>query len=216
MYKRQEYKCNHCEEIFSKRSNLKRHIDALEDNSNSGSNKVINIVYNCDECNEEYMDKRSLKRHEKKHDTTGIKYNCSSCEKSFNTVTSLNTHKTNYHCSEDERKCKYCKKNSTSKTNAQKHLKIIMVADETDQSSSQLSSQDEIYSSQLSSQDENSSSHLSSQLYICDKCKGKFNEERELETHESICYKTIFTKISSFRFFHILREYENKLYTTKI
>ena len=62
---KQEYKCNHCEEIFSKRSNLKRHIDALEDNSNSGSNKVINIVYNCDECNEEYMDKRSLKRHEK-------------------------------------------------------------------------------------------------------------------------------------------------------
>ena len=27
---------------------------------------------------------------------------------------------------------------------------------------------------------------------------------------------TIFTKISSFRFFYILREYENKLYTTKL
>ena len=35
-------KCNYCEDFFSKRSNLKRHIDGLEDNSNSGSNKVMN------------------------------------------------------------------------------------------------------------------------------------------------------------------------------
>ena len=63
-----------------------------------------------------------------------------------------------------------------------------MVADEADQSSSQLSSQDGSSSSQLSSQDENSFSHLSSQLYSCEKCKGKFNEEKERKTHESICY----------------------------
>ena len=70
---KQEYKCNHCEEVFSNRSNLKRHIEGLEesnspDNSNFGSNKrVMHIVYNCSECNEEYIDKRSLK-----HDTTSI------------------------------------------------------------------------------------------------------------------------------------------------
>ena len=29
------------------------------------------------------------------------------------------------------------------------------------------------------------------QLYSCEKCKGKFNEEKELKTHESICYKTL-------------------------
>ena len=43
---KQEYKCNHCEEVFSKRSNLKRHIDGLEesnfpDNCNSGSNNKV-------------------------------------------------------------------------------------------------------------------------------------------------------------------------------
>ena len=80
---KQEYKCNHCEEVFSKRSNLKRHIDGLEesnfpDNSNSGSN----IVYNCPECNEEYLDKRSLKRHEKnKHD-----YNCHFVDNIFKNI----------------------------------------------------------------------------------------------------------------------------------
>ena len=48
---KQEFKCNHCEEVFSKRSNLKRHIDGLEsnfpDNVENVAHKMFFEYYNC-------------------------------------------------------------------------------------------------------------------------------------------------------------------------
>ena len=59
-------------------------------------------------------------------------------------------------------------------------------------------------------------------VYKCTECNEEYVNKWHLTRHKNsmnsmiVISCTRFTKISSFRFFYILREYENKLYTTKL
>ena len=59
-------------------------------------------------------------------------------------------------------------------------------------------------------------------VYKCTECNEEYVNKWHLTRHKNsmnsmiVISCTRFTKIPSFRFFYILREYENKLYTTKL
>ena len=71
-HKNVEFKCHKCDQVFTQKANMKRHISYTHDYENAN-------FYICDECNVKYTSKGMLKKHNlAKHN--GVKLQCQSCQ----------------------------------------------------------------------------------------------------------------------------------------
>ena len=85
--KKDDFRCNHCDLEFSKKSNLKRHLEKVNRDNGSqedpGVVNIVNILFTCPDCNQNYFNKSSLNRHQKNdHDKTGSVYSSTSNQNS--------------------------------------------------------------------------------------------------------------------------------------
>ena len=87
------YKCDKCNELFSKKSNYQRHIDGSINEDGSSKNA-------CEICLDQFCTKRKLLKHSQAHTT----YECKHCQKSFAKKQSLELHMA---CRE-EKSCPEC------------------------------------------------------------------------------------------------------------
>ncbi|XP_067641542.1 transcription factor IIIA [Eurosta solidaginis] len=96
---RKYYQCEHCERVYSKPSDLKKHIAAKH------MTEEMQMVYKCAVCERCYAYERNLKQHMRvAHD--GKRFQCSmeQCERIFSSAQNLNKHlKREHH--DDSTKC---------------------------------------------------------------------------------------------------------------
>ena len=165
----------------------------------------MKICKKCPKTSIEFKNERSFYHHEKTHDDEKNEV-CIDCEKLFRTKTDLSSHRHSVHNQKDEYKCNHCEWIFSTKSNLKKHLKKINNG-----------SQEE-----PNVPDNSNSGGTINIVYKCTECNEEYVNKWHLTRHKNsmnsmiVISCTRFTKISSFRFFYILREYENKLYTTKL
>lgn len=84
----QPAKCDFCNKIYSKRSNLRAHV--------KNYHGEVSLIH-CNICQKEFKEKSNLKRHIlEKHE--GIKHQCDLCKKSFTSKYYVKNHKKTAHC----------------------------------------------------------------------------------------------------------------------
>ena len=201
----------------------------------------MKICKKCPKTSIEFKNERSFYHHEKTHDDEKNEV-CIDCEKLFRTKTDLSSHRHSVHNQKDEYKCNHCEWIFSTKSNLKKHLKKINNGSQEEpnvpDNSNSGGTINIVYKCTECNEEYVNKWHLTrhkknvhnktGEQYNCSFCPKIFQTETSLNTHKTngfSCYSlnsmiaisyTIFTKISSFRFFYILREYENKLYTTKL
>ena len=104
-------KCPHCEKLFSRNNNMKRHIIKRHQNNKD----------KCLHCNEKFLKKIEREKHiTEKHKDLRTKYPCEICNKEYVRENLLKEHKKTKH--EDEKpKCKICHRKFASNLTAKRH-----------------------------------------------------------------------------------------------
>ena len=83
-HKNGAYICQKCENVYTQKVNLKRHIEFTHNYENA-------TFYECKECNVKYTTNQMLKTHKlSKHE--GVRFKCPTCEHEASTLNSLRVH----------------------------------------------------------------------------------------------------------------------------
>ena len=109
-----QYNCDQCGKIFSKKSNLNRHIQSVHEN----------VQYKCKKCDKSYSDKSHLNAHIKSiHEN--IRFPCNQCGKVLHSQGGLAAHKKSQHPNENAKfyYCDFCTYTTNIKGNFIAHCK---------------------------------------------------------------------------------------------
>ena len=99
-------KCNLCNKLFSKKSNLRKHVKSVHEK----------IKFKCEICNKELSRKGDLRRHKLSVHSKSIELKCTVCEKKFSRKDYLLAHK-NVCC-----KCRHCHEQFSSPSELLNHI----------------------------------------------------------------------------------------------
>ena len=105
------FDCTSCDKKFSKKSNLKVHINSVHEKTR---------IESCDQCDYKCTVKDSLKQHIKSVHS-GEKFFCKHCEKQFNCKSDMNRHIRTFH-SDEVYPCPDCSKQFPQKRYLKEHL----------------------------------------------------------------------------------------------
>ena len=109
------FQCDQCNKQYSRRDNLKQHIDTVHEGKKS--------VFACDHCNKQYSQKGHLNQHiASVHD--GKKFDCDHCNKQFYYKTHLNRHIASVHDGKKS-ECDQCNKQFLNKGNLKRHISAV-------------------------------------------------------------------------------------------
>ena len=108
--------CHICHKMFSKVSQVKRHVLT--------EHKLTNRKQ-CDQCPKSFACKSSLEDHVlKKHSIAGTEFNCEKCNKTFDDPLNYSKHKRS-HRPALAVKCEYCEAGFNKKSNLNRHLSEV-------------------------------------------------------------------------------------------
>eukprot|EP01083_Nonionella_stella_P241446 843178_1 len=104
------FKCDHCDRVFVRKSNLNAHKRIHTD-----------LAFVCEFCNKKFARKSNLQQHVRIH-TDERPYPCTYCRRTFGQQHSLNKH-LHTHTGEKPHRCIHCNKRFSAKCNLTVHLR---------------------------------------------------------------------------------------------
>ena len=108
-----KYTCPECDKQFSKRCNLKQHIQSIHEK----------VKYTCPECGKQFSGKVHLKRHiQSIHEQ--VKYTCTECDKQFSQKSHLKIHIQSIH-EQMKHTCTECGKQFSRKSVLKQHIQSV-------------------------------------------------------------------------------------------
>ena len=114
-----EFRCKHCDRIFSRKESLLQHIKKYHPAFMQSSGEK---VYPCEHCHRVFSREVTLQNHMKLHTNS---YHCQQCGRSFSSVFTLEKHTCGVVVTvKDGFQCQQCKKVFQSESSAQQHLAV--------------------------------------------------------------------------------------------
>ena len=118
---RKHHSCIHCDKQFTRKENMKRHVEEVHSSQKSGRKS-------CGQCGKSFTLERNLTQHlEKAHSVFFSTFSCDHCKKSFKQKTSLNRHQKEKHAADDMFSCPVCNKTFVRKANLLHHNKTCQI-----------------------------------------------------------------------------------------
>ena len=123
-YKQSTCQCAVCGENFTKKANLKRHLEEQHDIINTDRHVPKEQLkdFICSICGSHFIRKSILIDHMKVHDEKRIKYECSHCQETFSSLTNLKRHEKGHTNELKGYTCHVCNAEFVRKWNLKQHL----------------------------------------------------------------------------------------------